>query len=57
MNYGEARQYNKAFLSTQKALDLALAAGDKKFAQEIKKWLDIYKHLSNSSRENDNESD
>ncbi len=48
MNYGEARQFHKAYLSTQKALDLALAAGDEKFVQEIKKWLDIYKHLSSS---------
>jgi len=48
MNYGEARQFRQAALFAQKALDLARAAGDKKLAQEIKKWLDIYKQLSRS---------
>jgi tetratricopeptide (TPR) repeat protein len=53
MNYGEARQYNEAVLSAQKALDLARSAGDKKFEQEIEKWLKIYKQLSDSSEKND----
>jgi tetratricopeptide (TPR) repeat protein len=56
MNYGQARQFHKAFLSAQKAHDLAIAAGDKRFIQEIKKWLDIYRNLSNSQRENNDES-
>ena len=42
--------------SAQKALNLALAAKDEKFAQEIKKWLDIYKRMNISPRENNNES-
>ena len=56
MNYGEARQFHKAFQSAQKAHNLALAAGDKRFIQEIKKWLDIYRNLSNSQRENNDKS-
>ena len=52
MNYGQARQFRQAALSAQKALDLARAAGDKKFAQEIKKWLDIYKQLSEPLKNN-----
>ncbi|NQT00405.1 MAG: tetratricopeptide repeat protein [Planctomycetes bacterium] len=50
MNYGRARQFRQALLSAQKALDLAHAAGDQKLTQKIKKWLDIYKQLSNSPR-------
>jgi len=48
MNYGEKRQFRQAVLSAQKALDLARAAGDEKFMQEIEKWLKIYKQLSSS---------
>jgi tetratricopeptide (TPR) repeat protein len=48
MNYGEKRQFRQAALSAQKALELARAAGDKQFEQEIEKWLKIYKQLSNS---------
>jgi tetratricopeptide (TPR) repeat protein len=43
MNYGEARQFRQAALFAQKALDLARAAGDQQFAQEIKKWLELFK--------------
>jgi len=46
MNYGEARQFRQASLSAQKALDLAHAAGDQKLAQEIKKWLELFKQQS-----------
>jgi tetratricopeptide (TPR) repeat protein len=55
MNYGQARQFRQAALSAQKALDFARAAGDKKFEQEIKKWLDIYKQLSEPLKNNNNE--
>ena len=54
MNYGEARRFNEAASSAKKALDLAQAAGDKQFVQEIEKWLKIYKQLSESSEKNDN---
>jgi len=46
MNYGQARQFRQASLSAQKALDLAHAAGDQKLAQEIKKWLELFKQQS-----------
>ncbi len=46
MNYGEARQFRQASLFAQKALDLAQAAGDQQFAQEIKKWLELFKQQS-----------
>jgi hypothetical protein len=46
MNYGEARQFRQASLFAQKALDLAHAAGDQKLAQEIKKWLELFKQQS-----------
>jgi tetratricopeptide (TPR) repeat protein len=55
MNYGQARQFRQASLSAQKALDLARAAGDNKFAQEIKKWLDIYKQLNEPLKNKNNE--
>lgn len=48
MNYGQARQFRRAALSAQKALDLANAAGDQKLAQEIKKWLELFKQQSRS---------
>jgi len=54
MNYGQTRQFHQASLSAQNALDLARAAGDKKFAQEIKKWLDTYNQLSESMKKSDN---
>ncbi len=47
-HYAEARRFRQAVSFEEKALTLANAAGDVKFAQEIKKWLDIYKKLSNS---------
>ena len=53
MNYGEARRFREAEQSASKALDLARAAGDKAFAQEIKKWLEIYKELNDSVKTND----
>jgi len=46
--YAEARRFREAVLFEEKAFRLAQAAGDVKFTQEIKKWLDIYKQLSNS---------
>jgi len=46
MNYGETRQFRQASLFAQKALDLAHAAGDQKLAQEIKKWLELFKQQS-----------
>ena len=50
MNYGQARQFHQAALFAQKALNLAQAAGDQKFAQEIKKWLELFKQQSASPR-------
>ena len=47
-HYAEARRFHEAVLFEKKAFRLAQAAGDVKFAQEIKKWLDIYKQLSNT---------
>ena len=47
-HYAEARRFREAVSFEEKALTLANAAGDVKLAQEIKKWLDIYKQLSNS---------
>ena len=48
MNYGQARQFRQAALFAQKALDLAHATGDQQFAQEIKKWLELFKQQSAS---------
>ncbi|MCP4612867.1 MAG: tetratricopeptide repeat protein [Planctomycetes bacterium] len=47
-HYGEARRFREAVVFEEKAFRLAQAVGDEKFTQEIKKWLDIYKRLSNS---------
>ena len=47
-HYAEARRFREAVVFEEKAFRLAQAAGDVKFTQEIKKWLDIYKQLSNS---------
>jgi len=46
--HAEARRFQEAVSFEEKAFKLANAAGDIKFAQETKKWLDIYKQLSNS---------
>ena len=47
-HYAEARRFREAVVFEEKAFGLANDVGDVKFAQEIKKWLDIYKQLSNS---------
>jgi tetratricopeptide (TPR) repeat protein len=52
MNFGEARRFREAERSAQKAFDLATAAGDKPFAMEIKKWLEIYRELNDSVETN-----
>ena len=46
-HYAEVRRFHEAVSFEEKALTLANAAGDIKLAQESKKWLDIYKQLSN----------
>jgi len=53
-NYAEARRFREAVLSEQKALKLARAAGYQKLAQEIEKWLEIYKQLNESFKKSDN---
>jgi tetratricopeptide (TPR) repeat protein len=53
-HYAEARRFHEAFLSEEKALDLARAAGYQKLAQEIEKRLEIYKQLSGSANKSDN---
>ncbi len=47
-HHAEAHRFREAVLFEEKAFRLAEAAGDTKLAQEIKKWLDIYKQLGNS---------
>jgi tetratricopeptide (TPR) repeat protein len=47
-HYAEARRFREAVVFEEKAFRLAQATGDIKFAQKIKKRLDIYKQLSNS---------
>jgi tetratricopeptide (TPR) repeat protein len=49
MKYAEARRFHEAVLATQKALDLARAAGDQRSAQEIGERLKLYKQLDSSS--------
>jgi len=52
IKYAEARRFHEAVLATQRALDLARAAGDERSVQEISKRLELYKQLdSSSSRE------
>jgi len=55
--YAEAGRFREAVSFEEKALTPANAIGDAKFAQEIKKWLDIYKHLGSSTGEDNNEPD
>jgi len=55
MKYAEARRFHEATLATQRALDLARAAGDENFIQEISKRLALYRQLDNS-QQNKNES-
>jgi tetratricopeptide (TPR) repeat protein len=49
MKYAEARRFHEAVLATQRALDLARAAGDEKSVQEISQSLTLYKQLYRSS--------
>ena len=51
MNYAEQRRFNEAVLSAEKALSLASAAGDVKYAQQISKFLEQYKHRNNNSND------
>ncbi len=43
MNYARAGRFREAFLSTQKACDLARAAGDEMLARHIEQRLELYK--------------
>jgi Flp pilus assembly protein TadD len=43
INYAKAGRFREAISSAQKALTLALAAGDNQFAQEIEQRLELYK--------------
>ena len=51
MNYAERRRFSEAVLSAEKALSLASAAGDVKYAQQISKFLEQYKHRNNNSND------
>jgi len=53
-HYAEARRFREAFLSEEKALKLARAAGYQQLAQQIEKRLKIYKQLNVSLKKNDN---
>jgi tetratricopeptide (TPR) repeat protein len=46
--YADARQFDKATLHEEKALELARAAGFETLAKEFEKWLKVYKQLSNA---------
>ena len=50
IKYAEARRFHEAVIATQRALDLARAAGDERSAQEISQRLALYKQLDNSSK-------
>jgi tetratricopeptide (TPR) repeat protein len=43
MSYAEQRRFSEAVLSAEKAISLANAAGDVKYAQQISKSLELYK--------------
>jgi tetratricopeptide (TPR) repeat protein len=43
MNYASAGRFKEAIVSTQKARDLARAAGDETLAQYIERRLELYK--------------
>lgn len=43
INYAKAGRFREAISSAQKALTLALAAGDNQFAQEIQQRIELYK--------------
>jgi tetratricopeptide (TPR) repeat protein len=49
-HYAQARRFRKATSHEEKALKLARAAGYQKLAQEIEKWLKVYKKLSDSPK-------
>jgi tetratricopeptide (TPR) repeat protein len=51
MNYAEQRRFSEAVFSAEKALRLANAAGDIKYAQQISKFLELYKHRNNNSND------
>jgi tetratricopeptide (TPR) repeat protein len=51
MNYAEQQRFNEAVLSGEMALSLANAAGDVKYAQQISKFLELYKHQNNNSND------
>jgi len=51
INYGNARRFREAVLSAEKALKLAHATGNEKLAQEINKWLQLYRQMDDSSNQ------
>jgi tetratricopeptide (TPR) repeat protein len=51
MNYAEQRRFSEAVLSAEKALSLANAAGDVKYAQQISKLLELYRQGNNNSND------
>ncbi len=46
MKYAEARRFREAILAAEKALKLARATGDKKLAQKIREWIELYKQAN-----------
>ncbi len=50
MKYAEARRFHEAVMATQRALDLAQAAGNTQSVREISKRLELYKQLDSSSQ-------
>jgi len=51
MNYAEARRFNEAVLSAEKALGLANTTEDTRLVEEINKLLEFCKQGDNSSNE------
>ena len=49
-NYAQQRRFREAVLAEEKALNLARASGDKTLEQEIRKSIEFYKQIGNTSR-------
>ena len=50
MYHANARRFDKAVSSEEKALELARAAGYQKLSVEIEKWLRVYRQMSDSPK-------
>jgi len=54
VNYAQARRFEEAISSTERALSLARANGDSAMIEKLQQWMQIYKQVNTSRKKGDN---